>query len=173
MPKAVIQIFDFIPKGSSSYNLKWPGPPRRFLRYTDVKHYVPKIKLREPAPAGFYISVFAKYKYKIPGSGSHLLYKLSYFWVRFDARRKNPSKITLLNHIPRGARDPDNSPEYTHGTFWLGAGKAGKVRGNVGTVHAILRFADVYLDQDRFLPDMPNLQLRGRKISPKHRIIAT
>lgn len=164
---SVVRItkLDFVPKRGNSYNCNWPGPPRRRLRYSDLKHYKPIINLKNRAPAGFWIGVYAKEERTWASNP-----ELSYFMVRFDAGSKTPKEIRMLNHIKGPPRDVKNSPKYTKGSFWLGCGKRGKIRGNIGTGDD--RHARVYLElfSTIWQPDDPRMKLRGKRKSRRHTV---
>jgi len=162
-----IKKLDFVPKSGSSYDLNWPGPPRRKLRYSDVKHYIPIIELEKPAPIGFTIGVFVKEERLLRPN-----YELSFFKASFDIGKRVPSEIKMLNDYPGPPPVPSGSPMYTLGSFWLGASKKGKIRGNTGKGND--RHARVYIERSTlWQPDIFNFaRLIGKTKSKLHTVRA-
>lgn len=165
-----IKKLDFVPQGGGSYNLNWPGPPRVQLRYSDVKHYIPIVELSKPSPIGFTLCYNVR-EYRESAGVDELKsdIDLAFFHVRFEAGNTIPSEIKELNHLAGPPRDAENSPQYTYGSFWLGASKAGNVRGNIGTGDG--RHARVYLESCiLWMPDAPGHQTSGKTKSSKHTV---
>jgi hypothetical protein len=121
-----IKALDFGPVSGSSYDLDWPGPPRRPPRYTDVKHYRPVIELEAPATEPIYQGFWVKEARRFwpdPTLGS--------FNSRFDVGSTTPAEIATVNYGV-GGDPPSGAPQRTVGSFWLTATQRGKIRGNEG-----------------------------------------
>lgn len=170
MPKISIKSLDFAPKGGGSYNIKWPGPPRRQLRYADVKHYVPTVVLKSAAPITFTLWIYMK-EYREAMGVDELMadIELGYFTARFDAGKSSPTEIKMVNHFAGPPKDPEGAPEFTYGSFWLGVSKGGRIRGNTGTGDD--GHARVYLELFSEI-EPANCQLGGKRKSPKHTLKA-
>ncbi|UCF06579.1 MAG: hypothetical protein JSV33_06005 [bacterium] len=167
-----ITKLDFVPKRGRSYNINWPGPPRRLLRYADVKHFKPLIELKTKAPIGFLLMINVK-EYREAWGVDELVsdIELTYFTARFEVGKRIPTEIKMVNHIKGPPRDPGGSPRYTFGSFWLGASKRGRIRGNIGTGDD--RHARVYLELfSLWVPEVRGYQLTGKKKSRKYRVRA-
>ena len=171
---ATIRItkMDFAPKDGGSYNIKWPGPPRHQLRYSEVKHYTPLIELETQAPIGFTLYFGAK-EYRESLGIDELMsdIDLTNFTVRFETGNIMPSEIKMCNAQAGPPKDAEGAPQYTFGSFWLGVSKAGKIRGNVGTGDD--GHARVYLEMvTLWTPDVLGYELKGKTKSPKHKVKA-
>jgi hypothetical protein len=170
MLKIAIAKMDFAPKGGGSYNINWPGPPRRQLHYSDVKHYLPTIELKAKPPIGFTLYIYIK-EYREALGVDELMadIELGWFDARFDAGKTSPTEIKMVNAFAGPPKDPEGAPENTYGSFWLGVSKGGRIRGNSGTGDD--GHARVYLEL--FSGTRPtSYQLTGKMKSPRHTVKA-
>lgn len=173
MTSIKIMKFDFSPKSGGNFDINWPGPPRRQLKYSDVKHYIPIIELESQSPIGFTL-IIAVREYRESLGIDELMsdVDLTDLRVRFEAGNRTPSEIRMVNHIAGPPKDPDGSPQYTFGSFWLGISKAGKIRGNVGTGDDGHALVYMELAVTFWLPDVRGYELKGKMKSPKHKVKA-
>jgi hypothetical protein len=153
-----VKTLDFVPASGSSYDLNWPGPPRRNLQYADVKHYTPSIVLDSPTPRRLTLGFWVKESRSLWFDDM-----LGSFTAIFNRCSTVPDDIVCVN-VGVGGQTPAGAPAQTRGTFWLGATKKGKVRGNEGRGDD--RDAEVYLEAFEYF------SLPGESQSRKHHIRA-
>jgi hypothetical protein len=119
---------DFVPD-DDNYDINWPGPPRRKLRYSDVEKYWPILTLKHAVPTDVRLHFWIKADrtaWPDPTLGS--------FYADYSAGFRIP---LLEVHYPNAVGDavaPLNAPSSgeTRALFWLGCTQAGKVKGNEG-----------------------------------------
>lgn len=160
--KINVSKIDFTPQDGGSYDIEWPGPPRRALVYSDLKHYTPVIELEKKAPIEFTI-IFAIKEYKKD-------IELGLFTAHFNVGQTTPTEIREVNYMPGPPKDVDGSPPYTIGSFWLGIGQQGKLRSNTGTGDD--GHGQVCLKTFWWAPKVSGYQLAGQTTSPRHRVSA-
>jgi hypothetical protein len=115
---------DFTPVDSSNYNLNWPGPPRRMLKWSDVKIYKPIVKI-EPIAR----DVTLYFWVREDRAGCDL--DLGMFYVTIKAGNTEPNDSDIIGPSASGSgKAPIGAPNNAIGGFYLGATKKGKVKGS-------------------------------------------
>lgn len=99
----VMNDIDFAPE-DGSYNVNWPGPPRREWQDDDREFYSVSVHLSEPAPEHFNIHFVVKENRN--------------YWP-------DPTLGVVVIDVREGETEP-------HGRFWLVCTKQGKVKGSSG-----------------------------------------
>lgn len=153
------ELIDFRPATGSSYNIEWPGPPRKPLSYPDVKFYVSSLTLGKPAEAGYAsrIKIMAHRQWWWDKA-------LGEFEALYAAGNTEPTVVRYASALS-GSVAPVNAPAETQGKFWLGCTRLGRVKGNIAHHQAE---TVVYLkEENRALPG--NVTILGR-VSPKHSV---
>lgn len=118
-----ITLLDYRPQ-SGNYDINWPGPPRRLLTYSDVKHFVLDLSIDRPAPSAFSIT------FDIEEDRWWGWDRLGRLTANFAADSTTPT-ITYpaqccgANRVPAGTPNPLVGP-----TFWIGCTQAGKIKAN-------------------------------------------
>jgi len=153
------ELIDFRPASGSSYNIEWPGPPRKPLSYPDVKLYIPSLTLGKSAETSY------TSKIKIMVHRNWWWDKaIGEFEALYTAGNTTPTVIRYASALP-GSVAPVNAPAETQGMFWLGCTQLGRVKGNLAHHGSD---AVVYLkEDDRALPGNTTVLGRG---SPRHSV---
>jgi len=133
-----ISDYDFVPQSGGTYDANWVGPPRRDLRWADVKRYVPTFSIQQRAtrrPVNINFGVMEE----------RLLGDTRLGTLRVTLVPTNQGGGVLLTYVSEegDARRPTGAPTEIHDSFWLGCTRAGRVRGNHGKGDD--SHADVYL----------------------------
>jgi hypothetical protein len=118
---------DFVPD-DDNFDINWPGPPRRELRFSDVEKFWPILTLKHAVPTDVTLHFWIKADrtgWPDPTLGS--------FFANYSAGFRS----TLDVHYPNAVGDseaPSNAPSSgeLRLLFWLGCTKAGRVKGNEG-----------------------------------------
>ena len=125
---------DFYPNGTSNYNINWPGPPRRKLKWQDVKAYTPIISLDKNSPREMTLFFWIKADRTMWSDPT-----LGFLKVTIPAGSKIPQMGSIHypsasgeGVAPQGAPPSNNDDNRTYDAFWLGCTKRGKVKGNEG-----------------------------------------
>lgn len=136
VPNIDVSRFGFRPKDGAQFNINWPGPPRRPIRWSDVKMYLPVLKLREPSPSNteYHLRVMQDRKWWFDR-------ELGYIKVVIRYGRTEPLDEDIFGPSGNGTA-PSGAPTWYRGGFYLGCTKRGNVKGNVA--HAG-RSANVYV----------------------------
>lgn len=128
LPAVAVRLlpFDYSPIDGSEYALNWPGPPRRELRWEDVKIYRPSVRLDNPAPAEIAFSFWVK------EDRSWWFDKtLGLVRVTFRQGEMLPSDADIIGPSASGSgKAPFDAPSHATGGFYLGCTKKGKVKGS-------------------------------------------
>jgi len=125
-----------------TFNLNWPGPPRRPWVEADKEYYTVTINLSAPAPEAFKFAYYVKENRR--------------WW--FD-----PSLGYLSASVALGA-------STAQGKFWLVCTKKGKVKGNLGKgddSHAVVYLEDSGLSYER---ELDNWYYRYEAIRKEHTV---
>jgi hypothetical protein len=147
---------DFTPK-VGDWNLNWPGPPRRALKWSDTKQYDPTLKVNKKVFSVLTVEVREDRSFASdPKLGEMKVYLNDQSYEATDFRTDNKSGE---------AKTPDGAPDSSQ-DFWLGCTSKGEVRGSHGKGDD--RHARVYLVAKRLVED--NRYCFQRKESPRHTV---
>lgn len=120
LPKMDLNL-DYEPVPAGSYHIQAQNGP---IKYSDVKHYIPTLRLSPAAPSRLVMTFELKEDRRArrdPVFGT--------FTLVFEKGMTSPSEIRTPNNLP-DVRNPPGAPDVTMGSFWIGCTKAGKIKSN-------------------------------------------
>src|SRR6266850_3349255 len=119
----VLAAKDFSPQ-DGSWNINWPGPPRRELTFSDLEHFTVNLQLDRNAPQTF------SRDFLIREDRWYGWDTLGQFTATFAAGSRTPS-ISYPSQCCGATGSPSGTPNPLVGsTFWVGCTKRGRVKAN-------------------------------------------
>ena len=128
IPTRTVVRLNFSPLHGMTYDLDWPGPPRRPIRWQDTKLYYVEVELDRPAPVDMPFSFYVR-----EDVSGWFDTELGFVSITIRKGRVTPMSQDIVGVAAGGgAIAPIGTPNPVRGGFYLGCTKKGKVKGNYG-----------------------------------------
>jgi hypothetical protein len=164
-PEFHLRPIDYQPI-DGDYGMNWCGPPRQNLDWSCVEFYKPIVELKSSARCDVYFVIVIREDVSWWFDN-----ELGLFSVTIRQGNKVPKDEDIICRATCSINAPQNSPDCSTGSFWLGCTKKGKVRGNEGKSDG--RSADVFIEISSYLFEWGGvryIEMDDNKQSPRHTI---